>query len=54
MSSQSHQLNHIRVWVNPNEQKVTLYVALHASFVFAVKHVRRVFLWYGLLMLKHG
>ena len=50
MRAQTNQFYDVVHLINPDKQEITLDVALHTSFVFALKHMRIILLRYGLFI----
>ena len=46
MRAKSHQLNDVSRFIHPNQQKIVLDMALHASLVFSVHFMWFIYKWY--------
>ncbi len=53
MRSQSQNAYLIFVFVNPNQKKISLYMAFHAPFIITYQHMRIIFFRYGNIVTQH-
>ena len=53
MGTEADEFNDVVLFVNPDEEEISLNVTFHATFVVAMKYMRFILRWYGHFVFQH-